>query len=235
MAKIILVEDNEELCEGLTTFLIMAEHQVVAVGTGVQYREKLAAESYELAIIDIGLPDVSGFTLAEETRHGYPTKVIILTALDSLDDRIRGYGSGGHIYLTKPVDNNELLAIIESLTRPDKPAHEESPESTADGESWLLDFSAWLLYDPLGTAVKLTGKERQFLKILLDADEDTVSRGKVLTELYPRDDAHTSRALDSLVRRLRKKIRENSGCDFPLNTSYAEGFCFGKPLKMMAS
>jgi len=230
MAKIILVEDHEELREALATLLGMAGHCLEALGSGAEYRRKMAKESFDLAIIDIGLPDVSGYTLAEETRSRFSTKVIILTALDSLDDRIRGYNSGGQVYLTKPVAHDELLAVIASLTRPEKESPSGHPPVAPAG-SWLLDVSAWQLYDPLGTAIKLTAKEWQFLRILLDIKEKESNRSEIISRLYPREDACTSRALDSLVRRLRNKIRQESTSEFPLKTSYSQGYYFSKSLK----
>jgi DNA-binding response OmpR family regulator len=227
--RIIIIEDDQALRESLTDFLTLNGHNVTAVGTGKDYLEVLSHTPFSVAIIDIGLPDCSGFDLAEETRKRFATKIILLTALSSIDDRVRGYQSGGHLYLTKPVDNRELSAAIFSLSRPADDKTPASPSEQAD-TTWILDLKEWQLIAPGKINVSLTNKEMQFLRSAVNEDQKTIERNEIIQALYPRVDAYTSRALDVMIRRLRRKVLQKSGRELPLKTLYSEGFQFTEPL-----
>lgn len=225
--EIILVEDDQVLRQSLTEYLELDGHQVVAVSSGQEYRHQSCKTDFKIAIIDIGLPDVCGFDLVEETsRHPF-TKIIILTARDSIDDRIRGYQTGGHLYLCKPVDCRELSAAITSLKSTVQKQRAGSDEEAK--RLWTYNASSWTLIAPDQKSIKLTAKEFKFINLLLAQPNQHISREELLTTLYSRDDVYTSQAFDVMVSRLRKKTKELSSHQLPLLSSTSEGIRFTAP------
>lgn len=221
---IVLVDDDDNLRKTLSEVLTVEGYQVTTVGCGRAYRNEIAKNTFKIAVIDINLPDVSGFDLVEETRKTSDTKIIILTAQDSVEDRLRGYRAGEHLYLNKPIKAQELLLAIKHLLQDDSPRHTEQ-----NGE-WFLDLSAWTLRAPNRTTIELTGKEIKFLKTIAEHDAPMVDRASMLESLYPRSDLYTSRALDALVSRLKNKIHKSSGMPMPINVVYGEGFYRQQPI-----
>jgi len=228
-AKIILVEDDVLLRESLIDALTLAGFQITGVGTGAEYRQQLAADQFSVAIIDVGLPDCNGFELAEETQQKTTTKIIFLTARETLSDRVRGYRSGGLLYFTKPVDTRELSAAIESICKVDLIRNDDVSQRD---RCWSLDLSNWSLTSPAKKNIRLTANELHFLQLLAESNGQVVPRTVLLEKLYPRIDNYTSRALDALVRRLRKKVRSIQAGESPIQTSYAQGFTFSEVLQI---
>lgn len=226
---IVLVDDDNDLRKTISESLSVEGYQVTAVDTGRAYLNAIAKNTFKIAVIDINLPDISGFDLVEETRKRSDTKIIILTALDSVEDRVRGYQAGEHLYLRKPINIQELLRAIKSLLMLER-RQEDFSLHDAKHSDWLLDLSVWKLHTPNQISIELTGKEIKFLKMMAENDDRLVSRASMIEELYPRSDMYTSRALDALVGRLKNKILKSSGMSFPIKVIYGEGFYSQQPI-----
>src|SRR5690242_19563216 len=116
--RILVVEDDSLLARGLTDVLTRAGHAVEQVSTGLQADQALAAAAYDLVVLDIGLPDISGFDVLRRLRTRSSTgKVLVLTARDAVEDRVRGLDLGADDYLTKPFSVNEFEARVRALLR----------------------------------------------------------------------------------------------------------------------
>ncbi len=230
--RVIVVEDDPDLRESLVEGLTLSGHDTLGVGTGLEFYKALHEHSYSVAVLDVGLPDEDGYTLAEFARRKTAMGIIILTARGAIEERIRGYDSGADLYFVKPVDCRELAAAIGSLVLR-QPAGTESAsrEGAPSGGGWRLDGNAWAMVTPGGTAVALTAKEFEFLRCLAVSPGETVARQDLTERLYGRYDEHTSRSLDSLVRRLRAKFPESGGETLPIKTAHAIGYCFSAPLE----
>lgn len=113
--KVILVEDDHDLRESLASYLRLEGYCVTSISTGLQYYQELSANTFTIAIIGIGLPDQSGLILAEYTRKNTCISIIILTSQNILKTRIDSYNKGCDLFLSKPVDYQELNAAIKSL------------------------------------------------------------------------------------------------------------------------
>jgi len=220
---ILLVEDDIDLSISLSSYLSSAGFMVTAVGSCLECYTALVKARYQVVLVDVTLPDQSGFVLAEYLRANTSMKIIILTARERVEDRVRGYAAGAHNYFVKPVDARELQAAIMSLVNADRPSG-----SDATGEAWRLLRQSWQLKACQGDTIKLTSLELQFLELLATAAGQVVPRDILLNALYKRHDEHSGRALDSLVRRLRSKIT-SSGHASPIMTAHAVGFCFSAP------
>ncbi|MDK9716449.1 MAG: response regulator transcription factor [Trichlorobacter sp.] len=233
--KILIVEDDQDLRESIVEYLSIAGFDVTAVKSAAEFYQAVAQGGWSVVVVDIGLPDQSGFVLVEYVRANTDMKVIIMTARDALDDRVKGYDAGADLYLVKPVDCRELAAAITSQAQRHisrslfcaPVSHSLSPPT----EHWELAQSSWSLIAPDGAQIQLTGKELHFIELLSSGVGKTIARETLLLKLYQRYDEYTSRSLDSLVRRLRVKIMSATACVVPIKTVHAVGYCFSATLR----
>lgn len=231
--RIIIVEDDADLRENMVKYLMLIGHDVVGVGSAAECYSHLIQQSWQFAIIDIGLPDQSGLVLTEYIRKNTDMWIIILTARSTLDDKLAGLNAGADFYLVKPIDCRELAALITNLfmraelvpailVQEEVPAVESVPDSAT--ALWRLDAHGWRLMSPKGDMIQLTSKEYEFVALLVLRSKNVVSRREILTVLdYPATE-QANHALETMVYRLRKKI-EGFDCVFPVKTSHGAGYC----------
>ncbi len=245
--KVLIVEDNKDLRETMVEFLEFSGFDVTAVQSAAEFYNVVTKGGWSVVVVDIGLPDQPGFMLVEYLRSNTNVRVIILTANDSLDDKVKGYGLGADLYLVKPIDCRELIAAINSLaTRladgftSASPPHsplQTQPCGIAATQMpvniWRLESVTWSLVTPDGVRISLTSKEQQFLACFEEGDGNITERELLLERLYQRSDEYTSRSLDSLVRRLRIKIMQATHRDVPIKTVHAVGYCFTARLQQV--
>jgi DNA-binding response OmpR family regulator len=227
--RVIIVEDDRDLRESLVEYLTLAGHDVTGVGSGLECYRAMAENTFLMAVVDVGLPDQCGYVLAEYIRKNTAMGVIILTARDAVEDRVKGYGAGADLYLVKPIDCRELTAAISSMAdrqRPEPPVPAPMPRQ----EAWRLVTGAWQLVSPKGEAISLTAREMQFMTVLAATSGRPIRRETLLTTLGYGDDEYANRAMDSLVRRLRRKIEESLHLPPPIKTIHAVGYCFSSPI-----
>ena len=112
---ILLVEDDQDLRETIIESLAIHGLPVTGVGTGLEFYQTLNLQTFAVAIVDLGLPDLNGYDLVAYLRENSTLKIIILTARTALADRVKGYSTGADLYLVKPVDIEELAAAIFSI------------------------------------------------------------------------------------------------------------------------
>jgi len=229
--KILFAEDDKDLRESIENYLILAGFSVTAVSNGLDYYKALSANCFSIALIDIGLPDQSGIILAEYTRKNTQLKIIILTALNSIDARVNSYESGADLFLSKPVDCKELVAAIKSLAKRYASQNSDNPDQTADKSIWILEQQGARLKTPEGKYIKLTHKEFLFIEALASSPCAPLARDNLLSIIYPRSDKYSSQALDALVRRLRIKIIKINGEPQPILTAYGVGYSFSAQLQ----
>ena len=116
--RILVVEDDPLLSQGLTRVLSRVGHAVEQAGTGRQADSALRNQAYELVVLDIGLPDIDGFEVLRRLRHRHAaTNVLVLTARDAIEDRVHGLDLGADDYLTKPFSVSEFEARVRALLR----------------------------------------------------------------------------------------------------------------------
>jgi DNA-binding response OmpR family regulator len=228
--RVILVEDDQDLRETIQEYMSHVGFSVKAVACGMDYYQAIALESYNVAVIDVMLPDQSGLVLAEYTRKNTNCAIIVLTAINTLEIRVSSYGQGADLFLAKPVDCQELVAAITSLSK----RHEITPPVAPAQEvaTYVLDRDSRSIIIPAGTQIALTHKEFQLLSVLALTPCELVPREELLDQIYLHHDESTSRALDTLVRRVRGKIGRNAEKPSPLLSSYGCGYSFSAPIKI---
>lgn len=229
---LIFVEDDRLLRENIAELLRLDGFEVTDCGTAAEFMEQIRHHRFDVAIIDIGLPDRSGYDLARYARTYTAMGIIILTARTGIDNKIQGFSSGADYYFSKPVDNRELSAALTNmlarLAARDQPRDDDRPLDNA----WTFNAKGWLLTSPGGIEIRLTTKESEFIRLLEAHGEGGAEKEYILKELgYLNDGPYGSRALGVMVTRLRKKIREQTGENELIKTIHGFGFSLGEALR----
>ncbi len=221
--KVILVEDDDILLKNSVEILQLDGIDAKGVSSAFDFFQLLATEAFDVAVVDVGLPDKSGLEVVGYLRKKTDMGVIILTARETIKDKISGYDAGADHYFVKPVDSRELTAAIRNLcTRLAK-----SSQVPTSVKQWCFDTVARLLVSPAGTKIALTIKEQNFIEHLIQNDGSPVTRMALLSTLgYNPHGPYGSRALDVMVVRLRKKIKMMTNEPCPIKTVHSFGFSF---------
>ena len=228
--RVILVEDDTDLRESLVEALAIYGYPVTGVGSGLAFYREVGRREFDVAIIDLGLPDVDGYELVEFSRRNSSAGVIVVTARGEVTERIKGYVSGADLYLVKPVDASELAAAIASI------AARRRAATTTPGKSdgWRLAQDSWQLITPDGRESQLSQREFLLLSTLADCTSQPVSRELLYLKVYGREsDGVSSSTLDSLVSRLRSRYRELYDKQLPLQTVAGSGYRFAGELSVI--
>ena len=199
--RILVVEDDPLLARGLTDVLMRAGHAVEQVGTGLQADHAVAAVSYDLVVLDIGLPDVDGFEVLRRMRtRGSTANVLVLTARDAVEDRVHGLDLGADDYLTKPFSVNEFEARVRALLR-----RTTLPTGAVTVGRLTVDLAAKRIRIN-GASSDLTVREWALLELFITRPGRVLSKEQIAAHLGKYDTRLTSNAIEVYVSRLRAKI-----------------------------
>ncbi len=203
--RLLLVEDDEFLGDAVKTGLTQFGYIVDWVKDGETARCVIKTDSFELIILDLGLPRLSGLNFLQIIRQeGKNTPVIVLTARESIDDRVKGLDSGADDYLTKPFDLNELSARVRALVR----RSQGRADSVLYYRNITLDSAAHAVYVDQ-VLVNVPRREFSLLQKLLENNGQVLSREQLMQSIYGWDEDVDSNALEVHIHNLRKKINAN--------------------------
>nr|WP_322095875.1 two-component system response regulator RppA [Pseudanabaena mucicola] len=228
MMRILLVDDEEELAEPLQRVLTNQGYLVDSANSGDLGWDLAQTGDYDLLILDWMMPEKSGVDICSELRQqGDSTPVLILTAKDTLDDRVAGLDSGADDYLVKPFELRELLARVRALLRraptPITVPNESIRLSYGDLE---LDRDNQMVYCQQ-VAIALTEREYQLLEYFMQHPNQLLSHEQISQHIWKEgEDAPTSNALAAQVKLLRRKIDRDRQISL-INTVYGKGYRFG--------
>ena len=200
--RLLVVEDDPEVREFLLRVIREAAWAADSAETGRRALDLFASVSYDLAVLDVGLPDIDGFEVCRTIRaRGDRTPVLVLTARNAVNDRVRGLDAGADDYLAKPFAVSELLARLRALAR--RPAVTLAPVlRLADLELDAATHHA----TRAGVSVALTSREFALLEYLLRNPRRVHSRSQILEHVWDDNFDPVANAVDVLVGRLRRKI-----------------------------
>lgn len=227
--KILLVDDEIELTEPLGRLLQRQGYQVDVATDGDTGGQLIQANGYDLLILDWMLPRKSGIELCQQVRHGdsaacaSTTPILLLTAKDTLDDRVLGLDSGADDYLVKPFELRELLARVRALLR--RSPNLEVPSQLLKFQDLTLDPANQLAYRQ-GQSIELSDKESKLLAYLMKAPNQVLSHEQIYQAVWGEQEAPSSNVLAAQMRLLRRKI-EPKGTPAVIHTVYGKGYRFG--------
>ena len=206
--RILLVEDEEKLSRMVELELRYEGYEVEKAFDGRTGLERALAGDFDLILLDIMLPALSGMEVLRRLRKERQTPVILLTARDAVVDKVSGLDAGADDYVTKPFAIEELLARIRAALRKRPAAPAEAPKLTCG--ALVMDVERHEV-SVSGTPVELTRREFDLLRYLLENKENVISRESLLDNVWGFDFAGETNAVDVYIRFLRSKIDERFG------------------------
>lgn len=223
--RVAVLEDNAALREEVAFLLQEEGYCVTEFRTAGSFFQSHCETSFDLLLLDLGLPDRDGTEVAQTlTRSGDDIGIIMLTARDSLRDRVDGLMHGADAYLSKPFELAELLAHINALVR-------RKNYYTVDTH-WRVEPASRVLLAPHDiSALELTANEVCIMKLLAHYHPEHVSRAELVSGLGEDYRIYDERRLEQIMSRLRKKIREHCQAS-PIKAVRGRGYVFSEPVEL---
>jgi DNA-binding response OmpR family regulator len=225
VTTVLLVEDERKLRDLVRSYLERAGFTVLSTGSGAEALTMAASASPDLVILDLGLPDVPGDTVARELRAAGSVPIVMLTARASEEDRIGGLQLGADDYVTKPFSPRELVLRVQAILRRGGPAAERGTASYGGG-SLLIDEPRRQV-TVRGLAVPLTPTEWGILTALASAPGRVYSRFELINRVRGYEFEGYERTVDSHVKNLRRKLEEDPGNPRIVQTVLGGGYRLG--------
>ncbi|WP_128516773.1 response regulator transcription factor CtrA [Tabrizicola thermarum] len=223
--RILLVEDDPTTSRSIEMMLTHANLNVYCTDMGEDGIDLAKLYDYDLILLDLNLPDMSGHEVLRQVRQArVETPILILSGADDTENKLKGFGFGADDYLTKPFHREELVARIHAIIRRSK-GHSQSVIRTGR-VSVNLDAKT---VDVDGKAVHLTGKEYQMLELLSLRKGTTLTKEMFLNHLYGGMDEPELKIIDVFICKLRKKLAEATGGDNYIETVWGRGYVLRDP------
>lgn len=222
-ALVLVVEDEEDLAFLLRRNLEGAGYRVAVGGTVAAARDALAREAPEVLLLDVNLPDGSGFDLLASLRAAEVwTPTIFLTARSAEADRLQGFAVGGDDYVAKPFSMAEVLARVAAIVRRGRQQRSQDASFT----SFRVDYERYVLHREGHAPQALTYLESEMLRYLIERPGEPVSRNTLLNEVWGYDRFPTTRTVDTHMLNLRKKLEDDPKNPRHLVTVHGVGYKF---------
>lgn len=239
--RLAVVEDEHSLRDDLLEFLTWRGFDAHGFESAETFKMAHAEQAFELLLLDIGLPGLSGLDLAGQLQAMPQVPgIVMLTAFGSDEDQVAGLGFGADAYLVKgsslQVIEATCLSVLRrlgkhaSLLRPEPPsaAAETLPNNVphTKTDEWVINLTSWQLTTPNGERLRLTHQETLILRRLMQQPGTAVSRAELLADLGKPETLSNLRNLDNGASRLRRKVLAGCALELPLRPSYGQGYTF---------
>ncbi len=208
--RILLAEDEEHIHDIIKLNLEAEGYEVIATTNGVDALRAFKEQRFDLAVLDIMMPDVDGLQVCEQIRlEDVEMPVLFLTAKDSTQDKILGLKKGADDYITKPFNLEEFLLRIKNLLKHNNKIDKSvSPMVSYKFGNNEIDFVTYKAKTPHGE-INLTKKEIKLLKLLITRKNEVVSREQILQTVWGYDVYPTTRTIDNFILSFRKHFEED--------------------------
>ncbi len=228
MAKILVVEDEPNLRIGLKDNLEYEQFEVVLARDGVEALHHLDGDLFDLILLDVMMPKMSGFDVCKTARkNGVVTPIIFLTAKGEEIDKVLGLELGADDYITKPFSIRELIARVKAVLRRApgavSPEKEAIPEQLRIG-CLTVDFTHYEARHTTQGQMKMSHKEYEVLLYLYQHKNEIVSRYQLLEDVWGYDTQPTTRTVDNFILKLRQKIELNPNDPKHILTVHGAGY-----------
>jgi len=211
--KILFIDDDQRICRLVKRYLEGNGFKVIFAHDAAQANKLLPDDAIALILLDIMLPDKDGLTLAQEIRSTSDTPIIFLTAKAEIEDKVTGLELGADDYITKPFEEKELIARIQSVLRRTQAQNTNNNHGSriqqVNFAGWCLNMLNHTLHSPEGVAVDITSTEYRLLLKLVNQSNNTIKREEILHILSDREWSPLDRSADMAISKLRKKIEKN--------------------------
>jgi DNA-binding response OmpR family regulator len=207
MTRVLIVEDEKQMRLGLKDNLEFEGYEVDEAQDGQECLSKVAKMDYDLIVLDIMLPKLSGFDACRQLREkGYSRPIIMLTAKGEEIDKVLGLELGADDYITKPFSLRELLARIKAVLRRDSRAGSKGINISMGLVE--INFSKYEAYKD-GKNITFTHREFEVLRYLWEHENQTVSRDELMNDVWEMGEMTTTRTVDNFILKLRQAIEED--------------------------
>lgn len=204
-ARVLLVEDDPSLGRTLAERLEREQLQVTWVRTAAEARASLDRSAWDLAILDVRLPDGSGFGLARQIKESSTTPVMFMTALNSAENRLEGFEIGADEYLPKPFHLKEFILRVRHVLSTQR---RRQVIRTTDA---VIDLDALTVQTADGRRTSLQARDSRVLQLLIDAAPRAVDRNEILDRAWGEERFPTPRSVDNAIVRLRQALGDADG------------------------
>lgn len=224
MKKILIVEDEVNMLKGLQDNLEFEDYEVDTADDGLVGYNKIKNNIYDLVLLDVMLPNMSGFDICKSVRkEGVTTPIILLTARGEEIDKVRGLEMGADDYITKPFSLRELIARVKAvLRRTDTPSRKDENHSATIGKL-NINFRTYEASSD-NTPVKMSSKEVEILKYLSNHKNEAVDRYDIMNEVWGANNEITTRTVDNFILKLRQKIETDPNSPKIILTIHGVGY-----------
>jgi len=210
MAHILIIEDDPNMVMGLKDNFEAEGFTIDSSRDGEEGLKKIMENKYDVVILDVMLPHVSGFEICKAARKNeIDTPIILLTAKGEEIDRVLGLELGADDYIVKPFSIRELIARVRAvIRRRERPAPAKDNNKDVQVGKVIVNFATYNASDNTGP-VPMSHKEFEILHLLWDKRNFTVSRDEILKIVWGFEESPTTRTIDNFIVKLRQKIEEN--------------------------
>ena len=225
--RVLLIEDDSATAQSIELMLKSEGFNVYTTDLGEEGIDLGKVYDYDIILLDLNLPDMSGFEVLRSLRVSkVKTPILILSGLPGIEDKVRGLGFGADDYMTKPFHKNELVARIHAIVRRSK-GHAQSVIQTGD----LLVRLDTKTVEVNGARVHLTRKEYQMLELLSLRKGTTLTKEMFLNHLYGGMDEPELKIIDVFTCKLRKKLANASNGKNYIETVWGRGYVLCEPVE----
>jgi len=223
MARILVIEDEPEMQRGLRDNLEFEGYNVTVVGDGKKGLETIRDKKFDLILLDVMLPGISGFDICKKARNdGITTPIIMLTAKGEEVDKVLGLEFGADDYITKPFSLRELLARVKAVLR--RTPSDKIAKNTKIALGLLeIDFETYTAVKK-GKAVAMTSKDFEILRYLWQHQQQVITRDDLLKHVWGYDESISSRTVDNFIVKLRKNIEKDPSHPKHIITMHGTGY-----------
>jgi two-component system cell cycle response regulator CtrA len=226
--RVLLIEDDSATAQSIELMLKSESFNVYTTDLGEEGVDLGKLYDYDIILLDLNLPDMSGFEVLRSLRVSkVKTPILILSGLAGIEDKVKGLGFGADDYMTKPFHKDELIARIHAIVRRSK-GHAQSVINTGD----LVVNLDTKTVEVGGQRVHLTGKEYQMLELLSLRKGTTLTKEMFLNHLYGGMDEPELKIIDVFICKLRKKLANASSGKNYIETVWGRGYVLREPAEI---
>jgi two-component system cell cycle response regulator CtrA len=224
--RVLVIEDDSATAQSIELMLKFESINVYTTDLGEEAIDLGKLYDYDIILLDLNLPDMSGFEVLRSLRVSkVKTPILILSGLAGIEDKVKGLGFGADDYMTKPFHKDELVARIHAVVRRSK-GHAQSVVQTGD----LVVNLDTKMVEVGGQRVHITGREYQMLELLSLRKGTTLTKEMFLTQLYGGRDEPEIKIIDVFICKLRKKLAGASNGKDYIETVWGRGYVLRQPM-----